>query len=64
MISFICEILYKTENNKLTRHTNKQKLIERDNSLMATRGNGERKEIEEGKGNQLYGDRRRSDFEC
>ena len=44
--------------------TNKQKLIDTDNSLVVTRGKRRRREVDKGKEGQLYGDRRRFDFEC
>ena len=42
--------------NEQTRWTNKQKLIDTDNSMMVTRGKGE--EAVESKGGEIHGDGR------
>ena len=54
---------YKTEGNKCTNKTNKQKLIDTGNSKEVTQGKAEWEELEEGKGAQVEGDGRKLNFE-
>ena len=48
--------------NKLTRKTNKQKLIDIGNNMVVTREKGVGKVVVKGKGGQIHGDRKRFDF--
>ena len=58
MISLICEIL----NRKNKQATQTNKLTDTGNNMVVTRGEWGWEEDEEGKGGQIYGDRRRLSF--
>ena len=51
---------YKTKNNEWANKKNKQKLIDTDNNMVVTTGSG--MGIVKGKGNHIYGERRRFDL--
>ena len=49
--------------NEQTRKTNKQNFIDMDNSMVVTRGKKWLGEVVKGEGGQIYGNRKRFDFE-